>query len=63
MQGKIAMKLSTIVAIVLVAGAIYYWTDGGMKLGLRTPETLPDTVAPPNATFMGHERSNPFMAE
>ena len=57
------MKLSTIIAIILVAGAIYYWTDGGMMLGLRTPEALPDFVAPPNATFMGHERSNPFIAK
>ena len=55
------MKLSTILTILLVVGAIYYWTDGGTMLGLNSPKDLPETIAPPNATFLGNEKSNPFF--
>lgn len=56
------MKASTIVTILLVVGAVYYWTDGGTTLGLNAPKNLPETIAPPNATFMGDEQANPFFA-
>ena len=55
------MKASTIVAILLVAGAVYYWTDGGQSLGLQAQRDLPETIAPPNATFIGDEQANPFF--
>jgi hypothetical protein len=57
------MKFHTFLAILVIVGAAYYWSDGGRKLGLITPEALPETVTPPNATFLGDEQSNPFLAE
>ncbi len=55
------MKANIIIAILLITGAIYYWTDGEMLLGLTEPQTLPDTVAPPNSTFLGDEVTNPYF--
>ena len=49
-----------IVALLLVGGAVYYFSDGGVKLGfVETPE-LPETIEAPNATFLGSEKENPF---
>jgi hypothetical protein len=54
------MKANAIIAILLIVGALYYWTDGGTALGLTATSDLPDTIVPPNATFMGSPESNPF---
>ena len=57
------MKSNLIIAILLITGAIYYWTDGDMMLGLAKPQNLPDTIAPPNSTFLGNEEINPYFAQ
>jgi hypothetical protein len=57
------MKFHTFLAVLLIAGAVYYWSDGGTKLGLSTPTALPETIAPPNATFLGDEQSNPYFGK
>lgn len=57
------MKFSTIVFVLLAAGALYYWTGGEMLIGLSTTGDLPETIAPPNATFMGNEQANPFFGQ
>lgn len=56
------MKLSTIISVVVVCGAIFWATGGGslFRTYLAPPTELPDTIAPPNATFIGNEQTNPF---
>ena len=56
------MKSNLIIAILLISGAIYYWTDGGTTLGLTPQQALPDTLAPPNSTFLGDEVVNPYVS-
>jgi hypothetical protein len=57
------MKSSLFIAVLLITGAIFYFTDGDMMLGLKDPQNLPDTVAPPNSTFLGDEVINPYFAK
>jgi hypothetical protein len=57
------MKLSSIIAVLVIAGAIYYYTDGGKMLGITQPTDLPDTMVPPNATFIGDEETNPYFTK
>jgi hypothetical protein len=54
------MKALVIVALLLAGGAAFYFMDGMEKFGLTPAKHLPDTISPPNATFMGTERTNPF---
>jgi len=58
---RLPMKANIIIAIMLITGAIYYWSDAEMLLGINGPQTLPDTVAPPNSTFLGNEVTNPYF--
>ncbi len=55
------MKIGSILAMLFIAAVIYYVTGGGALLGFGSPTTLPDTMTPPNATFMGDEQRNPFV--
>jgi hypothetical protein len=58
---EIIMKTSTLLALLFIGGIIFYVTGGGALLGLGgASTTLPDTVTPPNATFMGSEQENPY---
>lgn len=56
------MKTSSILALLFIGGVIYFVTGGGALLGLGggRPAKLPDTITPPNATFMGAQQENPF---
>ncbi len=55
------MKTSTLLALLFIGGIIFYVTGGGAILGLGgTAITLPETITPPNATFMGSEQGNPY---
>lgn len=55
------MKLTTILTIVVIVAGIYFYTDGGAKLGLNQPKDFPESIEPPNATFMGDAQSNPHF--
>ena len=58
------MKAFVMVAILLVGGAVvFYFAGGAEQFGLTQPANLPDTIAPPNATFIGDEYTNPYAAE
>ncbi len=54
------MKASAILALLFIGGVIFYVTGGGALLGLTQPTNLPDTITPPNATFVGTEQTNPY---
>ena len=57
------MKTSSLLALLFIGAVIYFVTGGGALMGVfggRPATTLPDTVTPPNATFMGSEQENPF---
>ena len=55
------MKTSSIIALLVIGGIVFYVTGGGALLGLGgSSAQLPDTITPPNATFMGYEQTNPF---
>ena len=54
------MKLGTVVTLMIVLGAAYWATDGGSMFQRSAPTELPDTISPPNATFMGNEQANPY---
>jgi hypothetical protein len=54
------MKTSALLALLLIGGVIYFVTGGGALFGLARPTNLPDRITPPNATFMGNERTNPY---
>ena len=59
---EISMKTSSILALLFIGGVIYFVTGGGALFGLGagTSAKLPDTITPPNATFMGSQQENPF---
>lgn len=57
------MKTSSLLALLFIGGVIYFVSGGGALLGVfggRPAPGLPDTVTPPNATFIGSEHENPF---
>ncbi len=55
------MKTSAILALLFIGGIVFYVTGGGALLGLGgSSAQLPDTITPPNATFMGNEQANPY---
>jgi hypothetical protein len=55
------MKKSAMLALLFIGGIVFYVTGGGALLGLGgTSTTLPDTIAAPNATFMGSAQENPY---
>lgn len=55
------MKTSGILALLFIGGVIYYVTGGGALMGLGgSSGPLPETITPPNATFMGNEQTNPY---
>ncbi len=54
------MKLTTVITLMILLGAVYWATDGGGIFETSAPSELPDTIAPPNATFMGNEQANPY---
>jgi hypothetical protein len=56
------MKFNAIMVVLLIVGALYYWTDGDLMLGLNGPQELPDSINAPNSTFLGDEQSNPYFA-
>lgn len=56
------MKITSIVAFLVIGAIIFYVSGGGKLLGLVGGSgDLPDTMTPPNATFMGDEQGNPFV--
>ena len=57
------MKTSSFLAIVLIGIVILFSTGGATTIYrmLGTPNTVPDSVDVPNATFMGDHQSNPFV--
>jgi hypothetical protein len=55
------MKISTLITLVAICGAVFYATGGSSLFRLTGPSELPDTITPPNATFFGSEQSNPFV--
>lgn len=57
------MKSSLLIAVLLITGALFYLTDGDMMLGLKEPQNLPDTIAPPNSTFLGDQVTNPYFGK
>lgn len=54
------MRLSNVLAFLVIGGIIFWVTGGGALFQLATPTELPTTITPPNATFMGSEQTNPF---
>ena len=54
------MKTSAILALLFIGGIVFYVTGGGALLGFGSSAPLPDTITPPNATFMGNEQANPY---
>jgi len=54
------MKAFLLIALLLAGGAAFYFLGGAEKLGLMQPTHLPETITPPNATFLGNEQTNPF---
>lgn len=54
------MRGLTFIALLAVGGAAFFFFGGAEKLGLQEPSELPETIAPPNATFVGNEQTNPF---
>ena len=57
---EIKMKALVFVALLLAGGAAFYYMGGMEKFGLTGPKNLPETITPPNATFMGNEYTNPY---
>lgn len=57
------MKIVCLLALLFIGAAIFYVTGGGALLGLGDPTELPETMTPPNATFMGDAEENPFFAD
>ena len=56
------MKITSIIAFLVIGAIIFYVTGGGALLGLGgKPGSLPETTDAPNATFMGDEQGNPFV--
>ncbi|MEM1070228.1 MAG: hypothetical protein AAGG48_06525 [Planctomycetota bacterium] len=55
------MKLSIVMAIVVLTGAVYWFTGGGQMLLRNWTGDLPDTIEPTNATFFGNEQTNPYV--
>ncbi len=55
------MRKSTLLAFLFIGGVVFFVTGGGSLFGLgAAPENLPDTITPPNSTFVGSEQSNPY---
>ena len=54
------MKFLAVLAMLLIGGAVFYYTGGASTLGLTQPQDLPETITPPNATFIGDEYTNPY---
>jgi len=50
-----------VIALLLIGGAAYYFSEGGVSLGLVESPELPDTIETPIATFIGSEEENPFV--
>ena len=59
-SAEVEMKTGALLALLVVGGAIFYFSGGAASLGLVPPADLPETITPPNATFIGTEQANPF---
>ena len=58
------MKITSILALLVIAAVIFYVTGGAALLGLGGGSAnLPETTQPPNATFMGYEQENPYASQ
>jgi hypothetical protein len=54
------MKALTLVVLLVLGGVAFYYLGGAEKLGWIPAKDLPETIVPPNATFLGTEQSNPY---
>ncbi len=57
------MKAFLLIVLLLAGGAAFYFYGGAEKFGWAEPKDLPDTITPPNATFIGDEYTNPYAQE
>jgi hypothetical protein len=54
------MKVVVVLVLLCVGVGAFWYSGGASRVGLAGPSELPDTITPPNATFVGNEQSNPF---
>jgi hypothetical protein len=57
------MKFSLILVVLVIGAAGYFAMGGGAPFGLAGSDQRPELAEPPNATFLGQERQNPYIAE
>ena len=55
------MKLSSIVAVLVVAGAACYYFDVATAVGWKESAPLPETIADPDASFAVDADTNPYF--
>lgn len=54
------MKLISLVLLLAIGGAAFYFAGGMQLLGSQEETALPETIDVPSSTFMGTPDGNPY---